>query len=89
MSIEIRLGYIEQDIVALCEDAEASYAFFGKLQEDKSYRVRMSSSHGVITSGTFKPGVGTREMVYYSLAKHLEAVDEAQQAENNSDPLLN
>lgn len=83
MSISIKVGYIGSDIVSLCEDAEANYAFHATKQRDGSYRVKTSSSHGLVTTGTFKPGVGTREMIYYSLAKHLEEVDRQQQGEDN------
>ena len=83
MSIKIKVGYIGSDIVSLCTDAEADYAFHATKQRDGSYKVRTSSSHGLITSGTFKPGVGTREMIYYSLAKHLEEVDRQQNSEDH------
>lgn len=81
MSIEIKLGYIGNDIIALCDDAEAEYAFHGKKLPNGGYKARMSSSHGMITSGIFTEGVGTREMVLYSMAKHLEAVAEAHNIE--------
>ena len=75
--IEMQLGFIGNDIVAICADAEADYAFYAKQLKSGKYEAKMSSTHGVISSGVFSVGVGARQMVYYSMAKHLEVVDEA------------
>jgi hypothetical protein len=75
--IDIQVGYIVQDIIALCGDSEAHYAIHSRRLKDGTYDTKVSSSHGVISNGVFEAGVGTRQMIYYALAKHLETVEAA------------
>jgi len=74
--IDINVGFIGEDVVALCDDTEAHYALHAKKTKD-GYEVTVSSSHGVLSTGMFEAKIGTRQMIYYAMAKHLESVEEA------------
>ena len=78
--IEINIGYIGKDIVALCDDTEASYAFHAEFQQETgNYLTRLSSSHGLITTGRFNNTVNARQMVMIAMSKHLDVVTQREQ----------
>lgn len=73
--IEIDLGFIGDDIIALCDDAEATYAFHAALKGDRYY-TKMSSSHGVISNSTYLKSTGTRQMIFAALSQHMDLIAE-------------
>lgn len=83
MTIELHMGFIGDDIIAICSDSEADYAFHATKLKDGRYSARTASTYGVVSQGVFEKGVAPRQMVYYSLAKHLEAVEDKNQKEQS------
>ena len=73
--IEINIGYIGDDIIALCDDHESSYAFHAEFSAERNlYLTRMSSSHGLITTGRFHDVVNARQMVMIAMSKHMDVL---------------
>ena len=75
--LSISVGYIGDDIVALCHDSEASYALHATLHSDR-YIIRMSSTHGVISTLEFSGNIGARQLVLRSMSEHLDNVRDAE-----------
>jgi hypothetical protein len=75
--LEINVGYVGQDVIALCKDIEGSYAIHivprqvdsGKVE----YLTRVQSSDGIITTGLVQNKVSDRHMIMLALAAHIEA----------------
>jgi hypothetical protein len=78
--IEINLGFIDGDIIALCDDADAHYAFHATLKED-GYFTRMASSHGLVSNVWFTADMGERQMVMSAMAQHLDLLEKMQSGE--------
>lgn len=72
--LEINIGLIENDVVALCEDLDYKYAFYAEKGKDK-FRARMASTSGIVTSTDHKLTVDHRSMVMIALMAHMEALD--------------
>ena len=72
--IEINLGFIDGDIIALCDDAEGHYAFHATLKEGQ-YFTRMASSHGIVSNVWFHKDMGTRQMILSAMAQHMDIVE--------------
>jgi hypothetical protein len=87
--IEISIGHIGDDVVALCYDEEASYAFYAEFIPEKTiYVTRMSSSHGLVTTGRFNTSINARQMVMVAMSKHIDvfnqATEKAEKAEQSA-----
>lgn len=78
--IDINLGFIDGDIVALCDDAEAHYAFHATFKED-GYFARMASSHGLVTKVWFTKDMGARQMILSAMAQHMDLVEKMEAGE--------
>lgn len=72
--LEINIGYIADDIVALCEDIDHDYAFYAERKED-GYYTRMASTYGLISNMTFSLKSGHRQMVMTAMINHLNIIE--------------
>ncbi len=78
--IKIKLGFIGRDVIAICEDHEASYSFHAEYQQEKGvYTVRVASSHDLITTGRFNKTVSAREMVMTALSRHIQVAHQKEE----------
>jgi hypothetical protein len=76
--LEINIGYVGNDIIALCEDHDASYSFIAT-RGNKVYTTRLSSSASNLTSSTSYPlNSGARQMVMGALVNYWSAVEQMQ-----------
>ena len=74
--LEISIGYIGDDVVALAGDENDSYAFIAIKGED-GYKTTLSSAYyGLITKRTFALNYGERQMVASHLAYHWTAIQD-------------
>jgi len=71
--MNLRVGYIGEDVIALCDDGEHEYAIFIELIDDK-YQYRMSSTHGVLSTGSYSSTMGIRQMVLDAMSIHMDVV---------------
>jgi hypothetical protein len=85
--IAINLGMIGTDIIALCDDAEAHYAFHAQV-EGQRYETKMASTHGVISTSTYPKDIGIRQMVMQAMLNHMDVVAELESAESDMLPTL-
>ena len=70
----IDVGYIGDDIVALCRDDMYKYAMIATKQ-DEFYLVQMSSTHGIITTAKFPVDTGSQQIVHMAIINHLQALE--------------
>lgn len=72
--MNLRVGYIENDIVALCDDGEYEYALYAQVLDDGRFMYRMSSTHGVISTGQFPASLSVRQVVLEAMSVHMDVV---------------
>ena len=84
--INISVGYIGADIIALCSDYDADYSFYAKYVKGE-FLTKMQSSHGLVTTGRFKELTNARQMVLIALSKHLEVLDQGKKIQDAEDDL--
>ncbi len=78
--LSIKLGYIGDDVIALCDDEEASYALHAS-KVGARFIIQISSTHGLISTLEFDGILGARQMVMLAMAHHLDNVRELEQSE--------
>ena len=76
--LEIDMGFIGDDVVALCHDHEASYAMFAQKQAAR-YIIRISSSHGVTSTLELDGDMGDRQLIMRAMSEHLDNVRDTEQ----------
>lgn len=81
--LEIKIGYIGNTIVALCEDRDFDYAFVATKVKNK-YQTQLSSTHGIITNNEFPASMGHRQMILLCIAKHYDALDQIMAKQNQN-----
>jgi hypothetical protein len=72
--LEIDTGFIGDDIVALCADVDYEYAFYAE-KGNGQYLVRMSSTHGIISTGKYDLSTPPRQLILIAMANHMNVVD--------------
>lgn len=84
--MNLRVGYIGEDVVALCDDGEHEYAIYIQYIDGK-YMYRMSSTHGVISTGKYPASMGIRQMVLEAMSIHMDVVSATIDAEELEIPV--
>ena len=74
----IDVGYIGDDIIALCTDDTYKYAMIATKQ-DEFYLVQMSSTHGIITTSKYPVGTGSQQIVHLAMVNHLQAIQKIEE----------
>jgi len=89
--INIDIGFIGPDVIALCNDDQNSYAFHAHLDKSGSYKASMSSTQGLVTTSTFKGDMGIYQMVMISMSNHMDSIEaiESRKEEKQSSMRLN
>lgn len=70
---QINIGYVDNDIIAICDDHDHSYAFHATVREDK-WQVRVESTHGAKTAYTYDLKTGHRSMIMKAMGEHLDFI---------------
>jgi len=94
--LEINVGWVGNDNIALCEDHDASYSFHAS-RGKKVYTTRISSSmSNLVTTTSYPLNSGARQMVMGALVNYWAAIEQIKEqqaaqhkAENESNPALN
>ena len=74
--LEINVGYVEENIIALADDENDSYSFIA-VKTDKAYETKMQSAYyGLATRQAYALDFGVRQMIVSHLAHHWTAIDE-------------
>ena len=84
--MNLRVGYIGEDVIALCDDGEHEYAIYIQYIDGK-YLYRMSSTHGVISTGKYPASMGIRQMVLEAMSIHMDVVSVTSDAEGLEIPV--
>ena len=85
--LEINIGYVGGDIIALCEDIDASYSFIAVPNGDHYDTRMMSSMSGLVVSTSYAIESGARQMVMGALVNYwaaMEKVADQEQAKLNA-----
>jgi len=73
--LEINIGWVGNDIIALCEDHDASYSFHATPGK-KVYTTRMSSSlSNLISTSAYPLNSGARQMVMGAMVNYWAAME--------------
>ena len=80
--LNISMGFIGKDVIAICRDFSHDYAFYARHNaKTGEYHTRIQSTDGLTTTGRFKQITSARQMLHIALSKHFEVQTKRSNAE--------